>query len=69
MSSDGAIKLHHALKTMRTRWDLAKDQWNDAVSRDFETNHLGPLEDRTEAAIRGMDKLSEVLAKMKRECS
>jgi hypothetical protein len=69
VTSDGAVKLTHALKTLRIRWEEARDQWSDAVRRNFEEHHLGPLDERTEVAIRGMQELAEVLDQMRRECS
>ena len=69
MTSDGAVKLTHALKTLRLRWDDAKDQWSDGVRQNFEEHHLRPLEERVEVAMRGMQEMAEVLAQMRRECS
>ena len=37
-------RLQHALKHLREQWDIAQDTWNDPASRDFERNHLIPLE-------------------------
>jgi hypothetical protein len=39
------------------------------VARDFEKNHLVPLESESKNAIRGMDKLHEILAKLRHDCS
>ena len=39
------------------------------MAKDFESNHLFPLETRVNAVIRGMDKLAEVTAKVKSDCS
>lgn len=67
--SAGAARLNFSLKTLRERWDAAKEQWSDQVSRDFEKNHLDPLEHQAEAAMRAMDKMAEVLHKIRQDCA
>ena len=67
--SAGSARLNYALKTLRERWDHAKDYWADQVARDFEKNHLDPLESQSVNAVRGMDKLSEVLHRVRQDCS
>jgi hypothetical protein len=65
----GSARLNFALKTLRERWADTKGSWVDQVARDFEKNHLDPLDSLSVHAIRGMDKLSEVLHKVKHDCS
>jgi hypothetical protein len=67
--SAGSARLSHALKTLRERWDDTRGHWSDQVARDFEKNHLIPLDAQTSNAIRGMDKLSEVFNKLRNDCS
>ncbi len=67
--SAGSARLNYTLKTLREKWDIAKEKWSDNVSRDFEKNHLFPLEQQTTTAIRGMEKIAEVLSKIRHECS
>jgi len=69
MSREGSTKLTHAIKNLRKHWEIAKTHWQDQVAKDFEANHLFPLETRCNAVIRGMDKLAEVTTKVKRDCS
>ena len=57
------------MKTLLERWDATRDQWDDKVARDFEKNHLLPLEQQVEHALRGMDKLGEILTKVRSDCS
>ena len=61
-------RLQHALKTLREKWDIATETWDDPASRDFEKNHIVPLEQTTKHAIIGMEKLSEVLGKIRAQC-
>lgn len=67
--SAGSARLNFSLKTLRERWDAAKEQWSDQVSRDFEKNHLEPLERQAESAMHGMDKIVEVLRKIRQDCA
>jgi hypothetical protein len=67
--SAGSARLQFSLKTLRERWDIAKEKWSDKVSQDFEKNHLVPLEQQTSNAIRGMEKIAEVLSKVRHDCS
>jgi hypothetical protein len=66
--SQGSARLQHTLKTLRERWDIAKEMWSDSVSRDFEKNHLIPMEQQATSAIHGMEKIAEVLSKCKHDC-
>ena len=61
-------RLTHALKTLWEKWDIATETWDDPVSRDFEKHHLIPLDQTAKHAIIGMEKLSEVLAKLRAQC-
>ncbi len=61
-------RLQHALKKLREQWDIAQETWTDGVSRDFEKHHIVPLEQTTKNAITGMEKLAEVLAKIRSQC-
>jgi hypothetical protein len=67
--SAGSARLNHALKTLRERWDETKPLWNDKVSQDLEKNHLFTTEAQAVTAIRGMEKLAEVLNKVKHDCA
>ncbi len=66
--SAGSARLDGALKTLNLHWEETKESWNDKVRQDFEMNHMLPLESRASAASRGMDKLSEVLKKVRHDC-
>jgi hypothetical protein len=68
VSKEGSTKLTYAIKNLRKHWELARTHWQDQVAKDFESNHLAPLETRVNAVVRGMDKLAEVTAKVKRDC-
>ena len=61
-------RLQHAIKHLRESWDRARESWDDQNARDFEKNHLMPIEQLTRSTMVGMDKLSEVLQKLKKAC-
>ena len=66
--SAGAARLKHALKSVREHWDVTKEHWADNVSRDFEKNHLMPLDQQVNTTLRGMDKISDVMSKVRSAC-
>ena len=67
--SAGSARLNHALKTLRERWDDTKGYWSDKVAQDFDKNHIHPLESQSVTAIRGMEKLAEILVRVKHDCA
>jgi len=67
--SAGSARLQYALKTLMEHWDITREQWADGVARDFEKMHLVPLEQQVTNALRGMDEISEVMHKARKDCS
>jgi hypothetical protein len=67
--SAGHARLKHAMKTLNEHWDFTKDYWADQNALDFEKNHLIPVQGQVESALRGIEKLSEVLQKIRADCS
>jgi hypothetical protein len=67
--SVGSTKLQYALKNLRKHWEEARESWSDQVGQDFDDKHLRPMETQVAAAMRGMDRLGEVMGKMRKECS
>ncbi|MGO9470273.1 MAG: hypothetical protein ACLQIB_47425 [Isosphaeraceae bacterium] len=61
-------RLQHALKHVREQWDIAQETWDDPVAREFEKLHIVPLEQNAKNAIVGMEKISEVLGKLRAQC-
>lgn len=67
--NDAAGGLSKALKDLRVRWEIAGQSWQDQVRVEFEENHLEPLWEQTRATLDGMNRLAELLARARRECS
>jgi hypothetical protein len=67
--SVGSTKLQYALKNLRKHWEEARESWSDQVRETFDEKHLRPMETQVAATVRGMDKLAEMMNKMRQECS
>jgi hypothetical protein len=65
----GSNRLKHAIKALQEHWLVTEATWNDSVRQKFEERHLVPLDSAVDAATIGMQKLAEVLAKVRRDCS
>ncbi len=56
------------LKTLRMRWDRARENWDDAAARQFEQTFLAPLDAKVVAAAKGLDHVAELMAQVRRDC-
>lgn len=63
----GSHRLKLALRTLRERWQLVDPTWDDAVRRRFEERYLAPLDAAGDAAVIGLQKLADVLDKVRRD--
>jgi len=61
-------KIHHAFKELTVAWAEAREQWNDPASDHFRERFLDPLEARVRAAVGAIERMDEVMAKVKRDC-
>lgn len=64
----GRTKLQTLLKDLQAKWDHAKGEWNDPMSRELEKTHLVPLERKVRAAVAAMEQMGGVLGRARREC-
>ena len=64
----GKAKLVGSMKDLLVKWEETKHSWDDPVSRAMENSVIAPLEPKVRAAVVAMEKMSEVLAKARREC-
>jgi len=65
---DGKSKVADAALKLRASWADAQSEWNDAVSRDFEENHLAPLEPKINTVLRAVERMQELLSRVEQEC-
>jgi hypothetical protein len=50
------------------QWQQTKNSWRDAKSREFEHRYMEELLVRVDRAIGVMEKLDEILAKVRKDC-
>ena len=65
----GTPKLNHAIKNLRIAWEATEDGWRDQVRTEFEENHIEPFLSQATNTLRAMEQLSDVFARIYRECS
>jgi hypothetical protein len=65
----GRYQLASAMKTLTARWDQTCMSWRDVVRRDFTTRYWNSLEGQLPALLAAIDRLDQVLARVKQECS
>ena len=65
----GKTKLVQSLKDLMKRWEKTKASWDDPMSADLERTVLEPLEPKVRSAVTAMEKMGEMLARAKRECT
>jgi hypothetical protein len=64
----GSAKLRDALKVLRVHWEDTKTEWNDAVAREFEENHLAWIEPQVIATVDRMNRLAQMVNAAIHEC-
>jgi hypothetical protein len=65
----GSSRLKHAIKALQEHWIVTEATWNDGVRHKFEDRYLAPLDSAVDSALNGMQKLAEVLSKIRHDCS
>ncbi len=60
--------LMDAVKQLKTRWRAISDSWDDGARRQFEKDFIDPLEAKIRTAVKGLDHVSELQEKVRREC-
>jgi hypothetical protein len=53
---------------LSNRWDETKNYWRDAKSQEFEQRYLVELFASVDKTVTVMDKLNELLTKVKNDC-
>ncbi|HEV3167370.1 MAG TPA: hypothetical protein VGZ22_25395 [Isosphaeraceae bacterium] len=65
----GSNRLRHAVKALQEHWRVTEATWTDSVRRRFEERYVLPIDPAAEAALIGMQKLAEILDRVRRDCS
>lgn len=55
-------------KELSLRWAEAKDDWRDAKCQEFDHRYMQELFARVDRAVLIIEKLDEVLAKVRKDC-
>jgi hypothetical protein len=55
-------------KELSNRWDETKNYWRDAKSQEFEQRYMSELFANVDKTVTMMDKLNELLTKVKNDC-
>ena len=61
-------KLQRLTKDLAIRWDRTTEEWNDPMSRRFQTEFLELLQRTVVASSDAMDSMNEVLMRAQRDC-
>ena len=55
-------------KELSNRWDETKNYWRDAKAQEFEQRYMAELFASVDKTITVMDKLNEVVTKVRNDC-
>jgi hypothetical protein len=55
-------------KELSNRWDETKNYWRDAKSQEFEQRYMIELFANVDRTVTVMEKLNELLTKVKNDC-
>lgn len=61
-------KLLGAVRDLHVRWDRVRDLWDDPAAKHIEESIIGPLEPRVRAAVSAMEKMNQILHKIRSDC-
>ncbi|HMN95200.1 MAG TPA: hypothetical protein PKC43_02435 [Phycisphaerales bacterium] len=61
-------KLLGSMKDLQLRWSRIRERWNDEASAHIEESVIGPLEPRLRAAVTAMEKMSQILQRVRKDC-
>lgn len=67
--ASGHGQLNDAMKLLRRQWEQSRAQWKDAAASDFEKEYWNTLEGSVKSTMSALDRLAEVLAAVRRDCS
>jgi hypothetical protein len=66
--SVGRTKLRDALEALDARWQETRKRWADVVRQDFEENYWAPVAPDVQTALRAIDRLDQVLFRLRQDC-
>ena len=66
--SGNKSRLVAATKELMLRWDETRTYWRDAKSQEFDHQYLSELRIQVDKAVTVIEKLDELLKKVRSEC-
>ena len=66
--SGNKSRLVAATKELMLRWDETRNDWRDSKSQEFEHQYLSELRIQVDKAVTVIEKLDELLKKVRSEC-
>ena len=67
--ANARARLLGSLKDLHARWEVVQASWDDPVRQKFEAEFLDPLDGHTRHAVEAMEEMSDLIARIRRECS
>jgi len=67
--SSHKAKLKDAARTLHAQWSVIRSQWNDAQSDRVQREVVERAEQAVHLALKALDQLGEVMARVRKECS
>lgn len=61
-------RLMSLTKTVAARWDETKNYWKDTKCQEFEQRYMDELFATVDKTVTVLEKLDEVLAKVRKDC-
>jgi hypothetical protein len=61
-------RIRYALERLEIVWNESASQWNDAVSRRFQEQHLEPMLPRLKLAMDAISRMSLLIDEVERDC-
>ena len=64
----GLARVTQSFTDLKDRWTIAKEVWNDDVSREFEKTQLQPILPHLQLLTAAAQRLMEAVGKAEKEC-
>lgn len=61
-------KLLGAMKELVIRWNRTRDVWDDEASDHIQRTVIEPLDPRVRATVTAMEKMGQILLKVRKDC-
>ncbi|MCH7228543.1 hypothetical protein [Haloferula sp. A504] len=70
MSATGTAKgiINDATRELHARWDQVREHWRDAKAAEFSQTYLSGLAEDTSRALRVIDELERLIARIHDDC-